>query len=692
MLNLKLNLEKKAVLTVALVLFLTIGINTAVLTLVASGKYRSAILDKSSAIGDSLQSEMSKVLSFGLTLDSLEGMDEKLQDVIKNNSSVGYAIITDAAGVVVFDGRGERTGNKLIDDVSIKAATSRERLQQTDGPYYDLSFPLLDADEQVAGALRLGIKVESIRKQLFALLFWAIGISSVCLLISIGLVYVFISRFITKPIIDIEKAAEKIASGDLTHVVSIKGDDEIAYLGNAINSMAKNLRDIISTVRSITDSVSFVTSKIISSSQGLLKIAEDQKRSIDETSDSVTSLNNSIISVASSSGILSSSAEDTSSAIAEMKRSIESVADSANIVDEASQETSSSIEEMVTNIKQIAESLESLSASSDQMATSIEEVNTTVREIEERANESVGLAEKVSQETSTKGIDAVQLAISGMENIKESVSSLSDTINVLGKRSSDIGKILKVINDVTDQTTLLSLNAAILAAQAGEHGKSFAVVADSIKSLAEKTSSSTKEIAALISSVQGDTSSAIKLASEGIRTVEDGVEKVVGVSSALESIIESSNVSTNMSRAIQRATSEQTGVIKQIAESIKQMSEQVDHISLATQEQNKGSKFIIETTERLKEISHQVKLATSEQQEGGVHITEAIENITKQVERIAGDTQTQKQESSDILQAVEIIKESTDKLVSTSNDMSSTVNSLKGEAENLLAELRKFRL
>lgn len=685
-------LQKKSVLVVAVILFVALGINTAVLTYVASGKYRNAILAKNSSVGEAIKSEMSKVLSFGLSLDSLEGINEKLQEILSRDESIGYAMVLDTGGTVIFDSNVQNVGSTLTDPLSLKLASTPEKLVQTVSGFYDLSFPLFDAEEKMVGAIRIGIKIDAVRAQLYTLLLWAVGTSILCFLLAIVLVYIFMSRFIIHPIVDIERAADQIAEGHLTLELDVKGQDEIALLGHAINKMAFSLRDIISKIRTITDSVTFVTSNIVSSSQSLLKVADDQKSSIEETADSIDALNKSIVSVANSSGILSVSAEETSSAIIEMKKSIESVVESANTVDESSQETSSSLEEMVTNIKQIADSLENLYASSDQIATSIDEVNTTVKEIEDRATESVQLAENVSVNASDKGLKAINAAMEGMENIKESVGKLSDTINTLGKRSEDIGKILKVINDVTDQTTLLSLNAAILAAQAGEHGKSFAVVADSIKSLAEKTSSSTKEISNLILSVQNETGSSIKLAAEGIKTVDDGLTLVQGVNDALQNIIQSSQASTDMSRAIQRATSEQTGVIRQITDSIKHMSDQVEHISLATQEQNKGSRFIIETTEKLKEISHQVKLATSEQKEGSVHITDAISNITGQVERIAHDTQSQKQGSEEIVQSIDSIKDSTDKLVSTSNGMATTINSLKEEAENLLSELRKFKI
>ncbi len=685
-------LQKKAVLIASIILFLTIGINTAVLTVVASNKYKKAILSKTSTLGESLRVELEKVLDFGIDIDSLEGASEKLSDLVSKNSSVSYAFITDVDQTVLYHNNEERIGQTLTDRVSIRAATTQEQLTQASDDHYDLSFPLLDADDKMAGVLRVGIRVNTIRNQLYMLLLWAVGISSFCFLISIFLVYYFVSKHLTRPIVSLEKVAEKIASGELTHVIDIKGKDEIASLGTAINSMAQSLRDIISRIRAITDGIAEVTSNIIFSSSGILEVADSQKNSIDSTAGTIETLNNSIISVANSSGLLASSAEDTSTSILEMKRSIESVAENTNLVDESSQETSSSIEEMVANIKQIADSIGSLSLAAENVASSADEVSTTVKEIEERANESVGLAETVHSFASDEGQAAVNAAIEGMENIKESVRSLSENIDILGKRSEDIGKILNVINEVTDQTTLLSLNAAILAAQAGEQGKSFAVVSDSIKSLANRTSQSTREISDLIASVQSETKASIKLAADGIKTVEKGMELVQGVHTALGSIVESSTISTEMSKAIQRATSEQTAVIHQITQAIKQMTEQVEHISLATQEQNKGSTFILNTTEKLRDISHQVKLATGEQQEGSLLITDAIENITKQVEQIVEDTTHQMQKSSDIVKSIDSIKASTSDLIKTANEMSATVNSLQSEGKNLASALEKFIL
>jgi methyl-accepting chemotaxis protein len=686
------SLQKKAISIVAAILFITLGLNTAVLIYVASDRYRQAILSKSEAIGESLTKDLGKVLSLGIPLKSLEGVNEKLADMVSGNRAIGYAMITDRNGTVLFQSNPNERKLKIKDEVFLNAAASKKMTETKTSSFYVLFLPLFDATEDVAGFLVLGVTLQSINSQIYALLISALLIVLVSFFLSLALVYYSISKFIAKPIMDMEKAAETIASGDLTHSVNVAGNDEIASLGKAINKTSFNLKDMLLKISKITDSVSLVTSNVFSSSKDILKIADIQKKAIEETTTATDSLDNSIASVALGSDNLSESASNTSSSILEMTRSIEKVAEGAKIFDGSAQETAASIEEMVANIREIADSLNNLSTSSDAIASSIDEVNSTVKEIEQRANESVSLAEQVTINASETGLSAINAAMEGMHDIRTSVGSLSDVINLLGKRSKDIGKILNVISEVTDQTNLLSLNAAILSAQAGEHGKSFAVVADHIRNLAERTSASTKEIAAMISAVQEETKSSIKKASEGIETVDKGLGLVQEVNAALTRIVESSQVSTEMSRAIQRATSEQSLVIKQITDSIKDMSLQVEKISLAIHEQSKGSKFILDITEKMKTLSHQVKISTEEQRIGSVQIAQAAENITSQAEQIAKSTKNQKEESLEIVKSMEKIRSTTHNLIRSSHDMSTTITALKDDAQNLLSELRKFRV
>jgi methyl-accepting chemotaxis protein len=683
------NLQKKAIFIVAVILFFIISANTAVLTLITYGRYKNAILAKTTAIGEGLQRELTKVLSLGVAVESLEGVNEKLAELVARDKAIAYAMITDSAGKVLFHSEEKDVGKEIEDRA---ASVSGKTNVRTIDRFYDVSFPLLNAEGKIAASLHIGVQRSAINAQLYQLLFWALGISLFCFFVSLALVYLSISRFITQPIMIMEKAADRISSGELTYSIDVKGEDEVASLGRAINRMAFNLKDMLSKITNVTKSVSSVTANIALSSEGVLKSADVQKQAVEETSSAIEEMDDSISKVASSAENLSESASATSSAVLQMSASIDRIAENANLFNETAHDTAASIEEMVSTITQIAESIESLSEASEAIASSVDEVNATTRDIERRASDSVRLAETVMTNASDKGINAASAALDGIKNIKKSVSDLSEVINMLGKKTHDIGKILTVIDDVADQTNLLALNAAILASKAGEHGKGFAIVADEIKSLAERTSVSTNEIAALINSVQEVTKSSIRMASGGIQSVDKGMLLVNDVNKALTDIVDSAKASTEMARAIQRATSEEAVVIKQITDAVEGMTGQTANISRAIQEQSKGSKFIIEATEKVKDLSRQVKVATEEQKSGNKLIVDVIENATNQASHIAGATAKQKEKSIEMVQSMEKIQNSTGQLITASHEMNAVIKSLKEDAMNLLLELKKFKV
>lgn len=690
--KLKLNLQKKSVFVIAIVLFLTLGINTAVLTFVAADKFKSAIHLKTTAIAEGMQREIGKALNLGIPVEYIEGASEKLQELVSRDKDIAYSMVIDTKGKILFHSDIALVGKELQDKVTLNAASSSVKLIQEYDSFYDLSLPLKSADNKQVGALRVGIKASSVNAQIYNLIFLALGVSALSFLLSLILVYFSVSKFITKPIMNMEKAAGQIASGNLTIDIETRGEDEIASLGRAINRMASNLKDMLMRIRSVTDSVSEGTVNIASASAKVLNGANLQHDTIEKTAGFIEEIDNSISSVAMSAESLSVFSEESSSAIIEMATSIEKVAESANVFSVSASDAASSIEEMAATIKEIAESLELLSASSEETASSLTEINTAVKEVENNAAESVALAEKVTVEASEKGMNAANAAIKGMDDIKNSVGALAEVINRLGKRSEEIGQILNVIAEVASQTNLLALNAAILAAQAGEHGKSFAVVADEIKSLAGKTSLSTKEIANLVDSVQSETRASVEMAEKGIGSVEKGAKLVREVNIALKSILDSSHLSTEKAKIIQRATTEEAYVIKQITEAITSISEQVEHISKATKEQNKGSKLIIEAVERIKELAHHVKNATGEQSTGSKQISETIGNVSHQAEQIAGATSNQRERSKEIVRSIESIKKIAGESVNLVNTMNTAIKSMEEEAKTLLSELQRFKV
>jgi methyl-accepting chemotaxis protein len=207
-------------------------------------------------------------------------------------------------------------------------------------------------------------------------------------------------------------------------------------------------------------------------------------------------------------------------------------------------------------------------------------------------------------------------------------------ISSLGSRIEAIGQIVNVIDDVAEQTNLLALNAAIIAAQAGEQGKGFAVVADEIKDLAERAGASTREITDLIKTVQAESKNAIAAVERGAHNVDRGVEVSNEAERALKKILESSQKSTNMVRAIARATVEQAKGSKQVTDAIGRIAETVQQIAAATSEQARGSELIMKSAEKMRIITQHVERSSQEQARGGRQISSAIENISNMVTQL----------------------------------------------------------
>lgn len=685
-------LQKRSVFLISAILFFALGINTSTLTYMASEKYKKAVLSKTVSTGETLLREIGRILILGIPLESIDGMGDKFKKLVDENSDISYVLITDKSAKVLFHSDEKQTGIQLTDDTSQYAADSKEKLIQENDRFYDLSFPVKNADDVLVGVLRIGVRTSVVKEELYDLLTWALVVATVCFLLFALLVFYSVSKFITTPIEEMEQAAKKISEGDLTETINARGKDEIASLGRQINKMSANLKDIISKIMDITASVSLVSTTITEASSSVTGVVDVQKSVLEDTAHSLDDLNTSISDISLSSSSLAESADQTSVAVNEIGSSIAMVAETSGTFNEFAQEAASSVEQMIANIKEIASSLTNLSGSSEETASALLEVNATIREIQQSADESVKLAEKVSNESSEKGMKAVEATVKGMQEIKDSMGSLSEVINRLGVRSEEIGSILVVIDEVTDQTGLLALNAAILAAQAGEHGKSFGVVADEIKNLAERTSSSTKEIHDLISAVQSETKESVKMAEVGLKAVDKGMVVVKDAQSALQSIHKSSNVATEMSRSIQRATSEEANVIKHITESIKGMMEHVEMISRATQEQSKGGRLIVDLMMKIKDLSSQMRKATQEQQDASKQIMDVSENVSLQAEQINNAIGSQKVKSNDIVMAIESVRNTQSQLIESTAEMDKTIVSLGEDASSLLEELKKFNL
>src|SRR5512144_599227 len=528
------NLKTRAILITGGILLLAMLLNTLVTTYVAKNRYQDALIGRTTALAEGIQKDIRKAGGFGLSLGALEGMGDKLRGLMEEDRELSFAMIMDAGGRVLHASDRSLENTTPEDEASRRALAANEpRVQywsDQKGGHYEKVIPLTGPDGKKIGVFRIALKEEAVSRQVRSLLSWSL------------LVGLFMDRGIIRPITQMSKTAAVMAAGDLSREIPATGRDEIADLGAAINTMSANLREMLRKVRTagagLSEAMTLMSGAALKMSQG----ARVQQESTEQTAAVVGEMVASIKGVDESAKDMSRASTDASASASEMAASIAEVARNAGTLALAAEDTASSIEQMIASIKQVSENSESLSASAEQTSSSVTQMSASVKEVEQRAVESARLAEKVSREASERGMAAAAEAIRGMQNIKDTVEATAEVVNRLGKRSQEIGQILKVIDEVTDQTSLLALNAAILAAQAGEHGKGVAVVAEEIKELAERTATSTQEIAGLISSVREETSESVQAMSRGLKAVEEGVSLVNVTSDVLAQVAGSSRL------------------------------------------------------------------------------------------------------------------------------------------------------
>jgi methyl-accepting chemotaxis protein len=276
-----------------------------------------------------------------------------------------------------------------------------------------------------------------------------------------------------------------------------------------------------------------------------------------------------------------------------INKMVNDVNDAMSVVIDSISGLASTSAELSSNAETIAQGATEQSEQASTTASAVEEVNSTVIEVAQNAANVSNSAEEASQSVA-QGHSLVEDTRNMMEQIAHTVSESAVTVRKLGESSEQIGQIIQVIDDIADQTNLLALNAAIEAARAGEHGRGFAVVADEVRKLAEKTVKATQEIAEMIQMIQADTGGAVMGMHEGVQQVETGQEKAEEAKSALDIIKSNVDSVSNEVGMIARATEEQASATEMMSQSIEDISRISGENSLASQE----------TAQAVEQLSH----------------------------------------------------------------------------------------
>jgi len=295
---------------------------------------------------------------------------------------------------------------------------------------------------------------------------------------------------------------------------------------------------------------------------------------------------------------------------------VKQVKDSVNATASASSQISSSSEEMAAGAQE-------QSAQASEVASAVEEMTKTIFETSHNAEEATKTAQKAG-DAAKEGGNVVHQTVEGMVRIAEVVKQSAATVEALGKSSDQIGEIVQVIDDIADQTNLLALNAAIEAARAGEQGRGFAVVADEVRKLAERTTKATKEIAQMIKQIQKDTTGAVESMQVGTAEVEKGKHLADMAGEALKEIITGAEEVVSIVSQVAVASHEQSSAASEI-------SKNIEAISSVTHESASGVEQIARAAEDLNRLTNNLSNMVSR-----FKVSESDDNYKKNYQHSAG--------------------------------------------------------
>jgi PAS domain S-box-containing protein len=309
-------------------------------------------------------------------------------------------------------------------------------------------------------------------------------------------------------------------------------------------------------------------------------------------------------------------------AVYKIKEMISQVGEAVSATASASAEISSSSEQMATGAQEQSSQAMEVAQAINQMTKTILETAQNISQAAVKTQEAGILSEE--------GAKIVEDSIEGMNRISDVVYEAVKTVEKLGKNSEKIGAIVKVINEIADQTNLLALNAAIEAARAGEHGRGFAVVADEVRKLAERTTGATTEITEMISTIQTDTANAVKSIQSGTDEVTKGKELTQKAGQSLEKINSATINVIDLVTQVATASEEQSATSEQISKSIEGITHVTQETAVGIEQISQTAEDLNRLTENLENMMNTFKIFTDEVEENKYLVNgKKIESLVK---------------------------------------------------------------
>ncbi len=374
----------------------------------------------------------------------------------------------------------------------------------------------------------------------------------------------FIARSITRPVKELEEAAARVAAGEHDVTFDVAAAGEIGHL-------AESFAHMVGYARAAMAAVEVEKAQVERRVEEAVKAAEIQQAYLTRSVDQMLSQMERFADGDLTARLTAERDDEIGRLYEGFNRAVVTISELLEQVHQNVEATFGTVKQIGSSTEELAAGVQEQSSQATEVAAAVEQMTATIIENARNAQHTADTAGANGQAAEAGG-EVVQQTVAKIREIAAIVSTSAKTVERLGASSDKIGEIVSVINEIADQTNLLALNAAIEAARAGEQGRGFAVVADEVRKLAERTTGATKEIAAMIKGIQAETVEAVEAMQRGTKEVEEGIRLADQAGTALGEIVQGAQNTVDMINQIAAASDEQSTTSEDISRSVESIS------------------------------------------------------------------------------------------------------------------------
>jgi methyl-accepting chemotaxis protein len=520
--------------------------------------------------------------------------------------------------------------------------------------------------------------------------FMTIGFGTLFALIALSIASVVIARSITRSVRKLVAGTERIADGELSSRITVQSRDEIGELAGAFNRMAESLEV---RTRAINESGGTITGGIRVMRNGrdmLLTRSTEQSQLAERSAQSLIKVRDITEQVVHTAEGVTARTEDSTARATELRASSEEVRTNMAHLFESAEKTSSSMTEMSSASAQMSAMTSALAAAGDDVLAFVSEMEATTTELGSAARSTADLSRRAREEAGA-GRSAVDETVAGIELSRELTERAADVLGDLAERIGQIRQILEVVGHVTQRTNLLALNAAIIAAQAGEHGRGFNVVAEEMRELAEQTRKSTSEISAIVNGVATASQAAVAAMQDGVDRIRGTVDLARNASASLGRIVETSTSSFEMSERISASLQQQAFATRSLHGTASKMSDHIGENRRSIQEQARAATLLAQEAESVQNIAAQVRSASEHQSSAARGIAEAMEKIDLDARTIRDIVRRQLEQIEEVSGASRSMRDIAQKNNALAEELTETVRTLAQSGERFEQVVGRMR-